>query len=160
IFTITAYGSGQGPVKALKRGASDDFPRTWNNEKLRIEIHRIIGRRRLAAENTAISRDLTRRSSSTTMAGKNEALLRVLYLVGHVGASRGSIVITGETGTGRDVTAQAIHARSARAEQPFVPVHSGSVPPDLLESALFGHVKGAYSGATAARKGYFEVADR
>jgi len=75
-----------------------------------------------------------------------------------VAASRATILITGETGTGKELIANAIHAHSARAEHPFVPVHSGSVPPDLLESALFGHVRGAFTGALAARKGYFEVA--
>ncbi|HEX5430943.1 MAG TPA: sigma-54 dependent transcriptional regulator, partial [Bryobacteraceae bacterium] len=77
-----------------------------------------------------------------------------------VASSRATILITGETGTGKELIANAIHAHSARAEQPFVPVHSGSVPPDLLESALFGHVKGAFTGAMNSRKGYFETANR
>ena len=75
-------------------------------------------------------------------------------------ASRATILITGETGTGKELIANAIHAHSARSGHPFVPVHSGSVPPDLLESALFGHVKGAFTGAVASRKGYFEIANR
>jgi len=77
-----------------------------------------------------------------------------------VAASRATILITGETGTGKELIANAIHAHSARHEHPFVPVHSGSVPPDLLESALFGHVKGAFTGAVASRKGYFEIANK
>jgi DNA-binding NtrC family response regulator len=80
--------------------------------------------------------------------------------VAQVAGSRATILITGETGTGKELIANAIHAYSARAEHPFVPVHSGSVPPDLLESALFGHVKGAFTGAVASRKGYFEIANR
>jgi DNA-binding NtrC family response regulator len=87
-------------------------------------------------------------------------MLRILELVGQVAHSRATILITGETGTGKELIANAIHAHSARAEHPFVAVHSGSVPPDLLESALFGHVKGAFTGATASRKGYFETANR
>src|SRR6478736_3500618 len=87
-------------------------------------------------------------------------MLKILDLVGQVAASRATILITGETGTGKELIANAIHAHSARAEHPFVPVHSGSVPPDLLESALFGHVKGAFTGAVSSRKGYFEVADQ
>ena len=87
-------------------------------------------------------------------------MLKILDLVAQVAASRATILITGETGTGKELIANAIHAHSARAEHPFVPVHSGSVPPDLLESALFGHVKGAFTGAVASRKGYFEIANR
>jgi DNA-binding NtrC family response regulator len=87
-------------------------------------------------------------------------MLKILDLVGQVAMSRATILITGETGTGKELIANAIHAHSARAGQPFVPVHSGSVPPDLLESALFGHVRGAFTGATASRKGYFETANR
>ncbi len=86
-------------------------------------------------------------------------MLKILDLVAQVAASRATILITGETGTGKELIANAIHAHSARAEHPFVPVHSGSVPPDLLESALFGHVKGAFTGAIASRKGYFETAN-
>jgi DNA-binding NtrC family response regulator len=86
-------------------------------------------------------------------------MLKILDLVAQVAQSRATILITGETGTGKELIANAIHAHSARAGHPFVPVHSGSVPPDLLESALFGHVKGAYTGATTSRKGYFETAN-
>src|SRR3974390_698634 len=86
-------------------------------------------------------------------------MLKILDLVAQVAPSRATILITGETGTGKELIANAIHAHSVRSEHPFVPVHSGSVPPDLLESALFGHVKGAFTGAVAARKGYFETAN-
>src|SRR5712691_2142660 len=160
IFMITAYGSVEGAVEALKRGASDYFPKPWDNEKLLIEIDRMIASRRLERENTELKRALKQRYSFPNIVGKSERMLRILDLVTQVASSRATILITGETGTGKELIAHAIHAHSARAEHPFVPVHSGSVPPDLLESALFGHVKGAYTGATASRKGYFEVADR
>jgi transcriptional regulator with GAF, ATPase, and Fis domain len=87
-------------------------------------------------------------------------MLRILDLVTQVAPSRATILITGETGTGKELIAKGIHANSARADQPFVPVNSGSVPADLLESALFGHVKGAFTGAIASRKGYFETANK
>ena len=87
-------------------------------------------------------------------------MLRILDLVTQVAPSRATILITGETGTGKELIAKAIHANSARADQPFVPVNSGSVPADLLESALFGHVKGAFTGAITSRKGYFETANK
>ncbi len=160
IFMITAYGSVEVAVQALKRGANDYFPKPWDNEKLLIEIDHMISKRRLERENTELKRALKQRYSFPNIVGKSERMLKILDLVSQVAHSRATILITGETGTGKELIANAIHAHSARAEQPFVPVHSGSVPPDLLESALFGHVKGAFTGATASRKGYFETANR
>src|SRR5579885_319191 len=160
IFMITAYGSVEVAVQALKRGANDYFPKPWDNEKLLIEIDHMISKRRLERENTELKRALKQRYSFPNIVGKSERMLKILDLVSQVAHSRATMLITGETGTGKELIANAIHAHSARAEQPFVPVHSGSVPPDLLESALFGHVKGAFTGATASRKGYFETANR
>ena len=160
IFLITAYGSIEVAVQALKQGASDYFSKPWDNEKLLIEMQRAISQRRLQRENTELKRALRQRYSFPNIVGKSDRMLRILDLVTQVAASRATILITGETGTGKELIANAIHANSARSDHPFVPVHSGSVPPDLLESALFGHVKGAYTGAISSRKGYFEVADR
>jgi len=160
IFMLTAYGSIEVAVQALKQGASDYFSKPWDNEKLLIEIDHMISRRRLERENTELKRALKQRYSFPNIVGKSERMLKILDLVGQVAYSRATILITGETGTGKELIANAIHAHSARNEYPFVPVHSGSVPPDLLESALFGHVKGAFTGATASRKGYFETANR
>src|SRR6266404_3455624 len=160
IVMITAYGSVEVAVNALKRGANDYFSKPWDNEKLLIEIERMISKRQLEQENTELKRALRQRYSFPNIVGKSERMLKILDLVGQVAASRATILITGETGTGKELIANAIHAYSVRAEHPFVPVHSGSVPPDLLESALFGHVKGAFTGAVASRKGYFETANR
>jgi DNA-binding NtrC family response regulator len=159
IFMITAYGSVEVAVNALKHGASDYFAKPWDNEKLLIEIDHMISRRRLERENLELKRALKQRYSFPNIVGKSERMLKILDLVAQVAASRATILITGETGTGKELIANAIHAHSARHEHPFVPVHSGSVPPDLLESALFGHVKGAFTGAVASRKGYFEIAN-
>src|ERR1700674_3505947 len=160
IFMITAYGSVEVAVNALKRGANDYFSKPWDNEKLLIEIEHMISKRQLEQENTELKRALRQRYSFPNIVGKSERMLKILDLVGQVAASRATILITGETGTGKELIANAIHAHSVRADHPFVPVHSGSVPPDLLESALFGHVKGAFTGAVASRKGYFETANR
>jgi DNA-binding NtrC family response regulator len=160
VFMITAYGSVEVAVNALKHGANDYFPKPWDNEKLLIEIDRMISKRRLERENTELKRALRQRYSFPNIVGKSDRMLKILDLVAQVAASRATILITGETGTGKELIANAIHAHSARAEHPFVPVHSGSVPPDLLESALFGHVKGAFTGAVTSRKGYFETANR
>ena len=159
IFMITAYGSVEAAVDALKLGANDYFSKPWDNEKLLIEIDRMIAQRRLEYENTHLKRALKQRYSFPNIIGKSERMLRVLDLVGQVATSRSTILITGETGTGKELIAKAIHANSPRAERMFVPVNSGSLPADLLESTLFGHVKGAFTSAIHTKKGYFEVAD-
>ena len=157
---ITAYGSVEAAVDALKLGANDYFTKPWDNEKLIIEIDRMIARRLLEYENTHLKRALKQRYSFPNIIGKSERMVRLLDLVGQVASSRSTILITGETGTGKELVAKAIHANSPRADQMFVAVNSGSLPPELLESTLFGHVKGAFTSAIQTKKGYFEVADR
>jgi DNA-binding NtrC family response regulator len=153
VFMITAYGSVEAAVQALKLGATDYFSKPWDNEKLLIEIGSAIERRRLEDENTQLKRALKQRYSFPNIIGKSERMVRMLDLVAQVAPSRSTILITGETGT-------AIHANSPRADHVFVAVNSGSLPPELLESTLFGHVKGAFTSAIHTKKGYFEVADR
>jgi DNA-binding NtrC family response regulator len=160
VAMITAYGSVDVAVEALKAGASDYFSKPWDNEKLILEIDRMIGARRLENENISLKRALKQRYSFPNIVGKSERMLRVLDLVSQVAPSRATILITGETGTGKELIAKAIHANSPRSEQMFVAVNSGSLPPDLLESTLFGHVKGAFTSAASTRKGYFELANR
>jgi len=159
IFMITAYGSVEAAVQALKYGASDYFSKPWDNEKLLIEIDRMIATRRLEYENTHLKRALKQRYSFPNIIGKSDRMVRMLDLVGQVASSRSTILITGETGTGKELVAKAIHSNSPRADQMFVAVNSGSLPPDLLESTLFGHMKGAFTSAIQSKKGYFEVAD-
>jgi DNA-binding NtrC family response regulator len=159
IFMITAYGSVEAAVMALKYGANDYFSKPWDNEKLVIEIQRMIAARRLEYENTHLKRALKQRYSFPNIIGKSERMVRMLDLVAQVASSRSTILITGETGTGKEIVAKAIHANSPRADHMFVAVNSGSLPQDLLESTLFGHVKGAFTSAIQSKKGYFEVAD-
>src|ERR1700682_4897163 len=159
IFMITAYGSVEAAVTALKFGANDYFSKPWDNEKLVIEIQRMIAARRLEYENTHLKRALKQRYSFPNIIGKSERMVRMLDLVAQVASSRSTILITGETGTGKEIVAKAIHANSPRADHMFVAVNSGSLPQDLLESTLFGHVKGAFTSAIQSKKGYFEVAD-
>jgi len=160
IFMITAYGSVEAAVKALKLGANDYFSKPWENDKLIIEIDRMIARRRLEYENTHLKRALKQRYSFPNIIGKSERIVKMLDLVSQVASSRSTILITGETGTGKELVAKAIHANSPRADHMFVAVNSGSLPPELLESTLFGHVKGAFTSAIQTKKGYFEVADQ
>jgi DNA-binding NtrC family response regulator len=160
IFLITAYGSIDVAVEALKSGANDYFSKPWDNEKLLIEIDRQIAKGNLERENVELKRALKQRYSFPNIVGKSERMLKVLDLVTQVAPSRATILITGETGTGKELIAKSIHTNSTRADQPFIAVNSGGLPPDLLESTLFGHVKGAFTGAIASHKGVFETANR
>jgi DNA-binding NtrC family response regulator len=160
IFLITAYGSVEVAVQALKAGATDYFAKPWENEKLVREIDGAISKRRLERENIQLKRVLRQRYAFPNIVGKSQRMVRILDLVAQVAPSRATILITGETGTGKELIAKAIHANSTRAEQVFIPVNSGSLPPELLESTLFGHVRGSFTGAIAGRKGYFEIANR
>src|SRR5438309_807426 len=160
IFMITAFGSTETAVNALKLGANDYFTKPWENEKLLIEIDRTIAQRRLLYENTNLKRALKQRYSFPNIVGKSERMLRVLDLVTQVAASRSTILVTGETGTGKELVAKAIHANSPRVDHAFVPVNSGSLPSELLETTLFGHVKGAFTSAIYTKKGAFEVANK
>jgi DNA-binding NtrC family response regulator len=160
IFMITAYGTVEAAVQAVKLGANDYLAKPWDNEKLLIEIDRVISGQRLLDENTQLKRALKQRYSFPNIVGKSERMLRVLDLVMQVAGSRSTILITGETGTGKELIAKAIHANSPRVEHAFVPVNSGSLPTELLESTLFGHVKGAFTSAIYTKKGAFEVANK
>jgi|YelNatPaOPRAMG01_1025707.scaffolds.fasta_scaffold13177_4 DNA-binding NtrC family response regulator len=160
VIMITAFGSEEVAVAALKAGANDYFAKPWKTEKLLIEIDRTVARRRLERENTELKRALRERYAFPNIIGKSERMHRILDLVAQVAPSRANVLITGETGTGKELIAKAIHAHSPRADGPFVPVNSGSIPHDLLESALFGHVKGAFTSAIASQKGYFEIAHK
>jgi DNA-binding NtrC family response regulator len=160
VFLITAYGSVEAAVDALKSGANDYFSKPWDNEKLLIEINRMIAAHRLERENRQLKSTLKRLYSFPNIIGQSERMLRLLELVTQVASSRTTILITGETGTGKELIARAIHANSPRADNMFVAVNSGSLPPDLLESTLFGHSKGAFTSAIQSHKGYFEIADR
>ena len=160
VFMITAYGSVEAAVSALKLGANDYFQKPWDNEKLLLEIDRVLAGRRLQDENTQLKRALKQRYNFSNIIGKGERMLRLLDLTGQVASSRSTILITGETGTGKELIAKAIHANSPRADHAFVAVNSGSLPTDLLESTLFGHVRGAFTSAIQNKKGSFEVADK
>ena len=160
IFMLTAYGSEEVAVRALKSGANDYFAKPWDNDKLLIEIDRMISKGRLERENTQLKRALKQRYAFPNIVGKSERMLRLLDQVAQVAPSRATILVTGETGTGKELIAKAIHAHSARSDHMFVPVNSGSLPSELLESILFGHVKGSFTGAVNNRKGLFETANR
>ena len=160
VILITAYGSIDMARAAFKNGAHDYITKPWSNDELVTQVALAIEGRRLREENVHLKRALKQRYNFPNIVGKSDKMLSLLDLVGQVAPSRSTVLITGESGTGKEVIAKAIHAASTRSEKPFIPVNTGSIPVDLLESQLFGHVKGAFTSAIASKKGLFEVADQ
>ena len=160
VIMITAYGTIENAVRAIKSGAVDYVTKPWDNEKLLLDIRNRIQQRKLQYENRELKRALKRQSGFANMVGKSERMLKVFDLVSQVAQSRSTVLIQGESGTGKELIAKAIHANSSRSKKAFVTVNSGSLPSDLLESTLFGHLKGAFTSAVASKKGLFEVADQ
>lgn len=160
VVIITAIGALETAVTAIKEGSYDYVTKPWNNEKLLVIVNNAIKQRQLMSENFQLRRALKERFGYSNIIGKSEKILKVLDLVTQVAASRSTVLIQGESGTGKELIAKAIHLKSQRADKTFVPVNSGSMPVDLLESTLFGHVRGAFTSAIASKKGLFEVADQ
>ncbi len=156
---ITAYGTVDNVVEAIRAGAENFVQKPWDNEKLLADIRSAVARYRAEEENLQLKRTLKQRYNFANIVGKSEIMLRVFDLVAQVAPSRSTVLIQGESGTGKELIAKAIHANSPRRDKPFVPVNTGAMPTDLLESTLFGHVKGAFTSAIASKKGLFEVAN-
>jgi len=160
VIMITAYGTVENAVNAMQAGATNFIQKPWDNEKLLADVRTAVGRRRAEEEVIQLKRALKQRYNFENIIGKSEPMLRIFDLVTQVAPSRSTILLQGESGTGKELIAKAIHMNSPRKDRAFVPVNTGSVPADLLESTLFGHVKGAFTSAIASKKGLFEVADR
>jgi DNA-binding NtrC family response regulator len=160
IIMITAYGTVENAVKAMQSGAANFVQKPWDNEKLLADVRSAVARRRAEEENVQLKRALKQRYNFENIVGKSEPMLKIFDLVTQVAPSRSTILLQGESGTGKELIAKAVHLNSPRRDRPFVPVNTGSMPPDLLESTLFGHVKGAFTSAIASKKGLFEIADR
>jgi DNA-binding NtrC family response regulator len=159
VIMITAYGTVDNVVDAIRAGAQNFVQKPWDNEKLLADIRAAIARYRAEEENVQLKRALKKRYNFEYIVGKSEPMLRIFDLVAQVAPSRSTILIQGESGTGKELIAKALHANSPRRDKPFVPVNTGAMPTDLLESTLFGHVKGAFTSAVAAKKGLFEIAN-
>src|SRR5579862_2897276 len=157
---VTAYGTVENAVKAMQAGAANFIQKPWDNEKLLADVRAAVARHRAEEENVQLKRALKQRYNFENIVGKSEPMLKIFDLVAQVAPSRSTVLLQGESGTGKELIAKAIHLNSTRRDRSFVPVNSGSTPPDLLESTLFGHVKGAFTSAVTSKKGLFEVADR
>jgi len=159
VIMITAYGTVDNVVEAIRNGAENFVQKPWDNEKLLADIRSAVARRKAEEENLQLKRTLKQRYNFTNIVGKSELMLKVFDLVAQVAPSRSTVLIQGESGTGKELIAKAIHANSPRKDKPFVPINTGAMPSELLESTLFGHVKGAFTSAIATKKGLFEVAN-
>ena len=159
IIMITAYGTVENAVRAMQSGATNFIQKPWDNEKLLADVRRAVARQRAEEENIQLKRALKQRYNFENIVGKSEPMLKIFDLVAQVAPSRSTVLLQGESGTGKELIAKAIHLHSPRRDRSFVPVNSGSTPPDLLESTLFVHVKVAFTSAVASKKGLFEVAD-
>lgn len=160
VIIITAYGSVETAISAMKLGALDYIQKPFKHDDLLLTIERAIERKKLYEENIRLKNALRQKFSFSNIIGKSQVMQQTFELIKVAAPTRSTILIQGESGTGKELVARAIHQNSNRADFPFVVVNSGSLPPDLLESHLFGHVKGAFTGAVSLKKGLFEAADK
>ncbi len=160
VIVVTAYGSTASAVEAMKLGAADYVTKPFNNDELRLLVRRALGRRALEAENLRLKAALQGRYHFGNLVGSSPAMQEVYDLIRRVKDTRISCLITGETGTGKEMIARAIHFSGVRADHPFVAVNCGAIPENLVESELFGHVKGAFTGAVRDKTGLIVSAHR
>ena len=159
VIIITAFSSIDGAIEAMKHGAFHYIPKPFKNEEVVITVNKALEQRRLTRENERLKAELSEKFSFSNIIGKSETMRKVFDLIRLAAPSRSNILVQGESGTGKELVAKAIHHASPRARNAFVTVNSGSLPPELLESSLFGHMKGSFTGAIATKRGLFEVAD-
>ncbi len=157
VVVVTAYGKIETAVEAMKAGADDFVVKPFSREQLQLAIDRALERRRLARENRELRRKL--RGVERPIIGDSAAMVDLLAVADRVAPSDASVLVVGESGTGKELVARRIHARSQRADAPFVAVNCAAIPDELIEAELFGHEAGAFTGATRARAGRFRQAE-
>ena len=159
VMMITAYASHDTAVEAMKLGAKDYIPKPFKIVEIKTKIRSALEERALRAENRVLREEVSQRAGSREFVGKSPGMQKVFELIGKIAEGRSTVLISGESGTGKELVARAIHAGSGRKDRPFVGINCGAVPENLLESELFGHMKGSFTGAVANKEGLFEVAD-
>jgi DNA-binding NtrC family response regulator len=161
VLMITAFASVENAIAAMKRGAYDYITKPFKNDEVLVVLRNALAQRRLVAENRALRQNLQARSNRFgAIIGRSSRMRQVFDLIIQAAPSRTTILINGESGTGKELVARSLHQNSSRSDRAFITVNSGNLPPDLLESNLFGHVKGAFTGAVYPKKGLFELADK
>jgi len=159
VVMITAYATAETAVAAMKRGAYDYVIKPFKVDELLVVVDRALERQALVRDNQALRTKVLGRYRLANLLGKSAAMQRVFELIRKIATTRTNVLITGESGTGKELVARALHAEGPRASRPFVAVNCGAIPDTLIESELFGYVKGAFTGANAAKEGLFEAAD-
>src|SRR2546427_591400 len=161
VIIITAYASVESAISAMKSGAFDYITKPFKNDEVLVVLRNALEGRRLVTKNRSLRQNIQERYHKfANIIGRSPRMRQVFDLIIQAAPSRSTILIQGESGTGKELVARAIHANSSRADRSFVTVNSGNLPPDLLESTLFGHVKGAFTGAVYPKKGLFDLADK
>jgi DNA-binding NtrC family response regulator len=161
VIMVTAFASVENAITAMKRGAFDYVTKPFKNDEVLVILRNALERRNLMNENRTLRQNLQERYNHfDNIVGRGAAMRRVFDLIIQAAPSRSTILIQGESGTGKELVARAIHTHSMRKDRAFVTVNSGNLPPDLLESTLFGHVRGAFTGAVYPKKGLFDLADK
>ncbi len=160
VIVMTAYASVETAVEAMRKGAYDYITKPFINEEIRVMIRRALNQRHLSRENRHLKRELRERYRFENIVGNSETIEKVYRLIEKVSAISSNVLICGETGTGKELVARAMHYNSERSDRPFVAVNCGALTETLLESELFGHVKGAFTGAIANHEGFFRKADK
>ncbi len=159
MMMITAFSSTEEAVEAMKLGAYDYITKPFKNDEIRLVIKNALEREQLQQENRQLKQQLGQRFSFQNLIGHSPAMAKLIALLERVAPSQANVLITGESGTGKELVAKALHLNSDRKAHPFVPINCGAIPENLLESELFGHEKGAFTGADKRKEGLFESAD-
>ncbi|NMB74839.1 MAG: sigma-54-dependent Fis family transcriptional regulator [Myxococcales bacterium] len=158
VIIITGYASIQTSIQAIKKGAFDYVPKPFTPEELSLAVSKALENRKLLSENEFLKQELTRMMKDSRILGRSKAMEEILLQIRKVAPTDFTVTVYGESGTGKELIAQAIHDSSSRAEKPFVAVDLSALSAGLVESELFGHVRGAFTGATQSRPGYFSIA--
>jgi two-component system, NtrC family, response regulator HydG len=159
VIVMTAYGTIESAVEAMKLGAFDYIQKPFTEQELLVKVERAINNRRLAGQVQLLATEFRERYKFENIVGRSQSIREVLGRIVKIAPTDATVLITGESGTGKELVAKAIHANSRRSDRPFVPVNCAAITETLLESELFGHARGAFTGAISARKGLFEEAD-
>ena len=158
VILMTSYSSLESAIEALRKGAIDYIIKPFNNDDFLFAVDRAMNERRTRRENAVLKRSLRKVFTRNTIIGESEGIKRLLGMIKRIAVTDANVLIQGESGTGKELVAQAIHFGGNRADRPFVPVNCGAIPSELLESELFGHTKGAYTGAVTASDGLIREA--
>lgn len=160
VIIITAYATVESAVTAMKEGAADYIMKPFTADELRIRVEKVLEKRRLATENIYLRQELADKYKFSNIFGKSKAMREIFRLIEKVAPTDSTILIQGQSGTGKELIARAIHQNSLRKDKKFIAVDCGALPETLLESELFGHVKGSFTGAIVTKRGLLEVANR